>query len=73
MLPEDLVLAVTVLAISISKRLENDDAALLGAVFTQLGDTLTTIAAAKIRMEQLEEAQQQKQAEDAPQPETPGK
>ena len=73
MLPEDLVLAVTVLAISISKRLENDDAALLGAVFTQLGDTLTTIAAAKTRMAQLEEAQQQKQAEETPQPETPDK
>jgi len=54
--PEELALAVTAAAISISKVLPASDTALLGAVFTQLGDTLTTIATARDRLEPTEKA-----------------
>jgi len=54
--PEELTLAVTAAAISISKVLPASDTALLGAVFTQLGDTLTTIATARDRLELAEKA-----------------
>ena len=40
----EIVLAVTVAAIALAEGRSNDEVALLGAVFTQLGDTLTTIA-----------------------------
>ena len=48
MLPEQVALTVTAAAISISKRLNDEDLALLAAAFTQLGDTLTTISAARL-------------------------
>jgi len=50
--PEALTLSITVAAINISKCLPDADAALLGAIFNQLGDTLSTIAAAKQKVEQ---------------------
>lgn len=50
--PEELAAAVTAAAISISKSLSSSDTDLLAAVFTQLGDTLATISAAKDKMEQ---------------------
>ncbi len=45
--PEVLVTAVTTAAIAISKDLSSADIALLANMFTQLGDTLNTIAAAR--------------------------
>jgi len=66
-LAEEITLAITAAAISISKRLSPEDAALLGAAFTQLGDTLATIAAARDRFEQLEEASQADQLEETSQ------
>lgn len=47
--PETLVAYVTALAITISKSLSPSDTALLAAVLTQLGDTLTTLTDAKDR------------------------
>lgn len=45
--PEVLVTAVTTAAIAMSKDLSSSDIALLASIFTQLGDTLITIAAAR--------------------------
>lgn len=45
--PDALITLVTALAGAIARDRENDEVALLGTVFTQLGDTLTTISAAK--------------------------
>ena len=45
--PEEIVLSVTAAAIAVSRELSSAETALLAAVFTQLGDTLVTIAAAK--------------------------
>lgn len=45
--PEEIVLSVSAAAIAISKNLSTDDTVLLATVFTQLGDTLATIATAK--------------------------
>lgn len=42
--PCELTLSVTALANAIAKDLSNDDVALLGSIFLQLGDTLTTIS-----------------------------
>ena len=42
----EIVLSVTTAAIALSAGLSDSEISLLGAVFTQLGDTLTTIAAA---------------------------
>ena len=50
-MPEEIVLSITAAAISISKRLPAEDTVLLGAAFTQLGDTLATLAAARERLE----------------------
>ena len=41
-------MAVSALACSIAKDKNNDELVLLSAFFTQLGDSLTTIVAAKI-------------------------
>ena len=49
--PEEITIAITAAAISISKQLSTEDSALLGAVFTQLGDTLATIAVVRERLE----------------------
>ncbi|MDR2932852.1 MAG: hypothetical protein LBV27_07055 [Oscillospiraceae bacterium] len=49
--PEELAAAVTAAAITISKNLNARDTAVLAAVFTQLGDTLVTIVAARDRIE----------------------
>ena len=38
--------AVTVAAVALSQGRSNEEISLLGAIFTQLGDTLITIAAA---------------------------
>lgn len=43
----ELALSVTAAAIALSKGLNADETALMGAVFTQLGDTLTTMSAAQ--------------------------
>ena len=59
-----LALAITAAAISIFKRLPEEDAVLLGAAFTQLGDTLATLAAAQARLEPTE----QEQKDDAGEP-----
>ena len=45
--PETLVAAVTTAAIAMAKDLNSADIALLASVFTQLGDTLATIAIAR--------------------------
>ena len=45
MTPLELTSAVTAIANALACRLTSDEAALLAAVFTQLGDTLVTIAA----------------------------
>jgi hypothetical protein len=42
----DLTLSISAAAIALSKGLSNDETALLGAVFTQLGDTLTMMSLA---------------------------
>ena len=44
MSPLELTSAVTAIANALACQLTSDEAALLAAVFTQLGDTLTTIA-----------------------------
>ena len=49
--PEEIVLSVTAAAIAVSKELSSAETALLAAVFTQLGDTLVTLAAAKDSMD----------------------
>jgi len=43
--PCQLTLSITAAANALAGRLTNDELELLGAVFTQLGDTLETIAA----------------------------
>jgi len=40
----ELVSLITAIACAISKSVSNDELLVLGAAFTQLGDTLTTIA-----------------------------
>jgi len=57
LLPEEIAVAITAAAISISKQLSTEDSALLGAAFTQLGDTLATIAAARTRLEDAAKTQ----------------
>ena len=47
--PLALTTAVNTLAVSIAARLNDGDLALLGAILTQLGDTLETIAAQRER------------------------
>ena len=54
--PEEITIAITAAAISISKQLSAGDSALLGAVFTQLGDTLATIAVVRERLEAADAA-----------------
>jgi len=63
LLPEEIAVAITAAAISISRQLSAEDSALLGAAFTQLGDTLTTIAAAKDRLDAVTKAQADSQSE----------
>lgn len=55
--PETLTLSITVAAINISKCLPETDTALLGAIFSQLGDTLATIAAAKEKIKESTKAE----------------
>lgn len=45
--PEAIITMVTALAASIAQGRDNDEIALIGTVFTQLGDTLTTLSVAK--------------------------
>ena len=45
--PNTLVAAVTAAAIALSEGRSADELSLLGALFTQLGDTLTTISIQK--------------------------
>ena len=47
--PLALTTAVNTLAVSIAGQLNDDDLALLAAVLVQLGDTLATIAAQRVR------------------------
>lgn len=56
-MPEEIAVAITAAAISISKKLPAEDTVLLGTAFTQLGDTLATLAAAKERLEAITKAQ----------------
>ena len=43
----EIAVSVTAAAVALSHGLSADETALLGAVFTQLGDTLTTISVVK--------------------------
>ena len=52
--PNALIASVTAAAALLAEGRESDEIALLGAVFTQLGDTLVTIAATKDRCETIE-------------------
>ena len=61
--PEEIALAITAAAISISKQLSTEDSALLGAALTQLGDTLATIAVAQERLDATTKAQSNGQTE----------
>lgn len=45
MCPEQLVLLISTLAISISKDRSNEEIGMLSVIFSQLGDTLATILA----------------------------
>ena len=66
-MPEEIVVAITAAAVSISKKLSSEDSALLGSAFTQLGDTLTTLSLAKDRLDAAAKAQtddQSSQSED---------
>ena len=63
LLPEEIAVAITAAAISISKQLSAEDSALLGAAFTQLGDTLATIAVARERLEAATKAQPDEQGQ----------
>lgn len=45
--PEAIITTVTALATAIAQGRDNDEIALLGTVFSQLGDTLATLSAAK--------------------------
>lgn len=45
--PCELTASITAIANALACRLSTDELSLLGAVFTQLGDTLTTIATQK--------------------------
>ena len=49
----EITAAVTALANIISQQLDENEAALLSAVFVQLGDTLATIAAQKAVCDQI--------------------
>ncbi len=44
---DNLVLSTYALAMALSKELKDDEIEILAALFTQLGDTLETISAAK--------------------------
>jgi len=58
------VSAVTALALAIAEGMDTDDLALLGALFTQLGDTITSIAMVR-DMEQKDQKQDKKLDTDA--------
>jgi len=58
--PQGVAVSVSVVATAIADGKSAEETALLGAIFTQLGDTITTIAAAR----DLEE--KQKQISEAP-------
>lgn len=45
--PEELVLLISSVAVSLSKNIDDDELGVLAAAFTQLGDTLATILAQK--------------------------
>ena len=47
MCPNELAASITALAVSIAKGKSEAEISLLGSIFTQLGDTLETIAAQK--------------------------
>lgn len=51
----EITASVTALANIIAQKLENDELALLGAIFTQLGDTLETITAQRELCQSLKE------------------
>lgn len=53
--PENLAASVTALAIMISKDKSDAEIAVLGAIFTQLGDTLETIIAQRVRLSATDE------------------
>lgn len=47
MCPNELVASITALAVSLAEGKSEDEINLIGAIFSQLGDTLDTIAAQK--------------------------
>ncbi|MCL2069157.1 MAG: hypothetical protein FWH00_04580 [Oscillospiraceae bacterium] len=49
--PEEIAVSVTATAIAMAKNLQPDDILLLSSVFMQLGDTLTTIAVARSKLQ----------------------
>ena len=55
MCPEELVLFISTLAIAIAKDKSTDEINLLSVIFSQLGDTLATIATCRGNMEENQE------------------
>ena len=51
--PEALVAGITALALALAEGRNSDDLALLAAAFTQLGDTLATMAIQRAKQEEL--------------------
>ncbi|MDR1564513.1 MAG: hypothetical protein LBS74_06115 [Oscillospiraceae bacterium] len=49
---ESLAFSITAIAVGISKGKESSEIGLLANIFTQIGDTLATIAAAKLEFEE---------------------
>lgn len=55
MCPEELVLFISTLAIAIAKDKSSDEVNLLSVIFSQLGDTLATIATCRGSIEEKQE------------------
>ena len=55
--PEEIVVSVTATAVAMSKNLTSDEMLLMATVFSQLGDTLVTLATARDKNEKVGEPQ----------------
>ena len=65
----ELVLGITALAIAIAAQIEDtDDLTVIGAAFTQLGDTLAIIAAQRARCAARQEEEQSTEKENEEEP-----
>lgn len=58
--PCELTASITAIANALACRLTTDEVSILGAVFTQLGDTLTTIATQKNICKSISSSESQK-------------